>query len=178
MANRLSSNLLRRCRGWAGQLTKLAKANAPEHLKKYIHSTVEPNGESPTYRIRIFVENSNPAQKFGSADARAQEYGSGLQAQFGGKHTYKIIGQPWLAFYVGGGKGSAFGAFSPTTRKGTGEKDIVIIHEVNHPGIPPHPYIRPAVKEIRATLRKELDETIREAIRFDMRSAFKGANQK
>lgn len=172
--NVLPSRLLRRCRAWAGQLTKLAKANAPNHLKKYIHSKVEPNGESPTYTVRVYVNlNENPAQKGGSQDAAAWEFGSGLHARRGAKRKYPIRPKngKYLAFKwdVADANPENF-RFLPDGR--------VILPSVMHPGIKGKPYIQPAVTELRRRLRADLNQDIRESIRVSMADAFKGAKRK
>lgn len=178
MSERLTSALKRRAISWAGQLTKLAKGFAPNHLKRYIISRVEQKGTG--FIIRTTVNrNANSIEKYGSADARAQEYGSGLKARRGAKRKYPIKpkNKRILAFHwevatrseMEAGRPGKF-MFAPDGR--------VLMHQVNHPGIPPansgQGYIRPAVKELKKRGKKELSADIRQAILGDLRQSFGG----
>ena len=167
----LSATLLRQARSIAGQLTSLAKANAPKHLQAGIKSTVVEESEG---RLRITLETKG-------ADARAQEYGSGLQDR---RHPakYPITGKPWLAFMpTNGYLGNAYGAYDPNTHQGVGEKTVFITHQVMHPGIHAvndgQGYVRPALKQFRKYLREgDFPKEIRNALVSDIRRSFRGNN--
>ena len=177
--SRLSNALRRRAISWAGQLTKLAKSFAPNHLRPFIRSRVEIKDDK-TFIIRTTVNrNERPLEKYGSADARAQEYGSGLRARRGAKKKYPIKpkNKKILAFYwevatrseMEAGKPGKF-MFAPDGR--------VLMHQVNHPGI--HAanqgkgYIAPAIKELKQRAKNELKSDIRQAILGDLRQSFGG----
>lgn len=162
----LSNNLKRRAIYWAGELTKNAKGYAPSHLKPYIHTKVEDTPDG--FVLRLGVENKAPTGQghynYGSSDARAQEYGSGLRAQ---RRSNKEISidphwKPILIF--------------PGTHEFEGM--IIFTHHVSHPGIKAtndeEGYLRPAVKDLRARMKADLTEDVRDAIRTTMRLAFKG----
>ena len=166
MTQRLASALLRRGRAWAGQITSLAKTFAPDHLKAFIHSSAtEPT--PGTIVIRTRVNNSNPTgpghPNYGTSDARAQEFGSGLRARRGAKGKYLIVpkNSPFLEF------------------EGTNQFDGWLIRTkvVHHPGIQAanagKGYIAPAFNEIRKRGRADLTKDIREAILGDLRSSFR-----
>lgn len=171
MSSRLSSNLYRRCVSWAGQLTSLAKSYAPKHLQPYIHSHVEEKGDG-TFIVRTTVNRfENPAEKYGSLDARAQEYGSGLQARRGTRAKYPIRpkNKQILAFHweIADANPEKF-TFAPDGR--------VILPSVEHPGIQAandgKGYIALAQKEIRARAKADLGIDIRNAILGDLRKSF------
>lgn len=164
MSQRLISALKRRAVAWAGQTTSLAKAYAPSHLKPYIHSKVE-EPELGRFIIRTMVDrNANPQPSYGSLDARAQEYGSGLRARRGAKKKYIIQPKtaPFLEFL------------------GTNEFDgwLIRTSQVKHPGIRAanngKGYIAPAANEIRKRGRAELSRDVRESILGDARASFGG----
>jgi len=168
--SRIQSAIKRRAISWAGQLTQLAKSFAPAHLRPYIHSRVEE--QQTKFIIRTTVNRKeNPLPKYGSADARAQEYGSGLQARRGAKRKYPIVPKTgkFLAFRwdVADANPDQF-KILPDGR--------VLLPKVNHPGIQAanqgQGYIGPAVKELRKRARKELDLDIRQAILGDLRQSF------
>lgn len=161
----LQTNLKRRAIAWAGQLTRIAKGYAPAHLQPYIHTTVE---ETDTgFTLKLGVKNKAPTGpghwNYGSSDARAQEYGSGLQAQRRGRSFISIDAKnkPLLIF--------------PGTHEYAGV--TIMIPHVNHPGIKAtndeEGYLRPAVKDLRKRMRAELQEDVRDAIRTTMRMTFK-----
>lgn len=166
MSKRLKDNLKKRATAWAGQLTKLAKGFAPNHLKPYISSHVEAK-EDGTYRIRITANRgANPTgpghPNYGSSDARAQEFGSGLRARRGPKQKYLI--HP---------KNAKFLEFEGTNQF---EGWIIRTMEVKHPGIKAanqgKGYLAPAMNEIRKRARAELTKEIRDAIVGDLRESF------
>lgn len=171
MSKRLSAVLKRRAIAWASQITILAKAFAPAHLRPYIHSRVENKGEGEVIIRTTVNRGENPLEKYGSADARAQEYGSGLRARRGPKQKYPIRpkNKKLLAFYweVANQNPTEF-TFAPDGR--------VLLPSVNHPGIKAanegQGYIGPAQKEIRKRGKKELKADIKQAILGDLRESF------
>ena len=159
----LSTTLLRQARSIAGQLTSLAKSKAPKHLQAGISSHVVEEGEG---QIRITLETKG-------ADARAQEYGSGLQDR---RHPAKYPIVPkngkYLAFNweIANANPEKF-RFLPDGR--------VILPSVMHPGIHAvndgQGYVRPALKEFRRTLKEgSFPEEIKQAIVSDIRRSFRG----
>lgn len=170
MTDRLLSSLRRRAVSWAGQLTILAKGFAPNHLKPYIHSRVEEKETGFIIRTTI-NRNENPLPKFGSADARAQEYGSGERARRGSKSKYTIRPKngKFLAFHweVADANPEKF-RFLPDGR--------VTLPSVQHPGIQAansgKGYIGPAQKELRKRAKRELSQDVRQAIVEDLRESF------
>ncbi len=148
---------------WAGQLTRLARNFAPNHIKAAISSRVEEK-EAGQFIIRI------TADKKISPDARAQEYGSGLRATRGPKNKYPIRPKgrhPYIAFNweIANAEPEKF-KFLPDGR--------VYFPLVMHPGIKAVRYIARAVNELRRRGRAELDKTVRRAILGDIRRSFRG----
>lgn len=178
--SRLSNVLKRRAISWAGQLTKLAKAFAPNHLRPFIRSRVEVK-EDKTFIIRTTVNrNERPLEKYGSADARAQEYGSGLRARRGAKKKYPIKpkkGHPYIAFYWEVATRSEMEAGGPGKFKFLPD-GRVYFPQVNHPGIKAanqgKGYIAPAIKELKRRAKDELKSDIKQAILGDLRQSFGG----
>ena len=84
MTDRLSDNLLRRARYWAGEITKKARSYAPSHLKKTITSHVQ-EIQGGTFSITTISK---------AADALAWEHGSGLHKRDGRRTKKKYIIQP------------------------------------------------------------------------------------
>lgn len=167
MSQRLVSMIKRRSVYWAGQLTSLAKSFAPNHLKAHVRSRVEEQGTKIIIRTSV-NRFASPKEKYGTLDARAQEYGSGLRARRGTKAKYPIVpkDKKILAFFWEKADDSI-----PRTPDGR-----VMLRKVNHPGIPAanagQGYIGPAVKELRKRARVELGKDIRQAILGDLRQSF------
>lgn len=170
----LPSALQRIATRWAGMLTTIAKGYAPRHIAPYIHSSTSERGKEG-YTIVLSVNlDENPEQRFGSSDARAQEYGSGIKTTKYGKMDYIPIFPKrgkFLAFNweVANQSPEAF-RFLPDGR--------VILRSVQSPGIPPYKgegYLKPAVRDLRAKARADMDPDIRSAITGDLRVAFKHA---
>lgn len=170
---RLKGTLKARARSWAGQLTSLSRKYAPRHLRKYISSRVEEKGEGK-FIIRVRVDRgaspTGPGHRnYGSSDARAQEYGSGLWAQRGAKHWIPILpkNKSRLAFPYPAEK------VYPGTLYVGGK---IITEKVMHPGIHAanndEGYLRPARAELLRRARKELTPEIRRAILGDIRESF------
>lgn len=185
MTTTLETNLKRRAAVWAGQLTKMAKALAPNHVKSAISSHVETKEDS-TYIIRITADRKI------APDARAQEYGSGIHARRGPKTTYeihpkrkKLLAFEWdaldevLAWEGLDGIKSAMqysGKFVKVIGIGENGSPIYLFRYVDHPGIRAanneKGYIAPAVNELRKKARAELDKEVRDAIMGDLRRSF------
>jgi|GEM_PF-2250751 len=171
MTSTLGNALKRRATAWASQLTILAKFYAPEHLKAHIHSKVESKDEG-TYIIRTTVDRSaNSLEKYGTADARAQEYGSGLRARRGTKKKYTIRPK--------NGKVLAFHwevAEANPERFSFAKDGRVLLPSVQHPGIQAanegKGYIGPAQTEIRKRGKVELSVDVKNAILSDLRTSF------
>lgn len=173
MTERLASNLKRRAAAWAGQLTSLAKSFAPKHIQPYISSHVEEKGDG-VYIIRTTANRfANPTRKghpnYGSSDARAQEFGSGIHARRGKVGKYPIKGHPFLVF--------KWDIATASPEKFTMTKDgDVKLAQVMHPGIQAanegKGYIAPAQIELRKRAKRELSEDIRSAIVGDLRESF------
>jgi hypothetical protein len=164
MSKRLKDNLKKRAVAWAGQLTRLAKAFAPSHVRPAISSKVETK-EDGTYIIRITSSRSV------APDARAQEFGSGIHARRGVKQKYLIAPKTkkTLAFNwdIANANPERF-VFAPDGR--------VLLPFVMHPGIEAanngKGYLAPAMNEIRKRARAELDKEVKAAIVGDLRESF------
>lgn len=164
MSTRLQGNLKRRATAWAGNLTKLAKSLAPNHVRPAISSHVETKGDG-TFVIRITADRKL------APDARAQEFGSGIHARRGLKAKYPILPKKgrFLAFHweVANANPENF-SFLPDGR--------VLLPAVQHPGIKAanqgKGYIGPAMKELRKKARAELSKDVRDAILSDLRKSF------
>lgn len=174
MATNLTPALQRIATRWAQMLTTIAKEFAPNHIKEYIHSRTSQESEGK-FSITVSVDlNANPVQKYGSADARAQELGSGLHTTQYGRMDYIPIlpkQRKFLAFHweVADADPSRF-RFLPDGR--------VMLRSVKSPGIHPYKglgYLKPAVEELRAQGKDDLDKEIRQAVTSDLRIAFKHA---
>lgn len=164
MTKRLSDVLKNRARSWAGQLTRLAKGFAPNHVEPAISSHVEVKDDG-TYTIRITADRRI------APDARAQEFGSGLHARRGVKRKYpikpknaKVLAFNWE---VANASPERF-VFAPDGR--------VLLPSVQHPGIEAanggKGYIAPAMRELRKRAKAELDKDIKAAIVGDLRESF------
>lgn len=163
--SKLQIALKNRARSWAGQLTTLAKAYAPNHVKSAISSKVEDKAEG-TYIIRITADRKI------APDARAQEFGSGLRARRGAKRKYtirpkpgnKVLAFPWE---IANAQPENF-SFLPDGR--------VMLPSVQHPGIQAanggKGYIAPAMNELRKRGKAALSKDVKEAILGDLRTSF------
>lgn len=171
MANPITSALLRSMRTYAGQLTKLVKSLAPNHLKGNVKTEVIQNTEG-SVRLTVSVKG---------ADAHAQEYGSGLHTdgRKGAKAKYPILpkNKKVLAFHweIATANPDRF-KFLPDGR--------VMLSRVMHPGIKKYKdrgYVNPAVRELRNRIRQKgsgVKQEVRQAIFGEIRKSFIGANKK
>lgn len=143
-------------------LMEVAKGYAPKHLISAIRVTTEIDGG--TAIIRLYADrNANPLQKWGSLDARAQEFGSGLQATKGKKDFIPIIpvNATWLVF--------------PGTHEWEGQ--VIRIKRVRHPGTPMYQgrgYLKVAVTEFKKYVIPMIDPDIRKEIHLVIRQSFGG----
>lgn len=149
-------------------LQTLVRDYAPVHLKDYIFVRASVAPTRATLSLR--VENSNPLQKYGSADAAAQEFG------MGGKSISPIPPQ-WK---------NGVGVILPINGTylvfmGTHEYEGQVIFTesvTKHPGSPPYQergYIEPAIQEFKGTVIESLDPDIREYIHVSVRRYFPGS---
>lgn len=165
MTTELETFLKQRTKVWASQITKLAKTLAPNHLKSHISSKTDfiRNGE---FRISTTVDNKNPTgpghPNYGTSDAHAQEFGSGLRSKKGAKGKYIITpkSSPFLQFL------------------GTNQFDgwLIRTQQVEHPGIQAtnggQGYIAPAHREVRKQIKEELKTLGANAVRAELRKGF------
>ena len=154
---------MRSARSYAGQLTSLIKSKAPKHLQGGIKSSATEEGDGV---VRITA-------KVTGADARAQEYGSGIHAQKGkvGKYPITPKAGKYLAFHWQVHLENA--KYLPDGR--------ILLESVQHPGIHPvtkdgqEGYLRPSLKEFRLKLKTgDFPEQIKNAIVSDIRRSFRG----
>lgn len=179
MSKRLSTNLKNRARSWAGQLTSLAKAFAPNHIKPYISSKVDDKGDG-TFIIRTTADRfANPKPNYGSMDARAQEFGSGEKARRGVKREYSIRPKKTfgsLAFYENANGTWDYDMFDPPMPREHIQDGRGLFYGVMHPGIQAanagKGYIHPAMNELRKRARTDLTKDVRDAIVGDLRESF------
>lgn len=167
--SRLEQAIYRKAVSWAGQLTRLAKAFAPNHVRKAISSKVIKQNKKGVI-IRLISDKKI------APDARAQEFGSGIHARRGpkGKYLIKPKNKKALAFH--------WEVATQNPEQFTLLDDgRVVLPSVEHPGIEAANggigYMAPAVKELRKRGRQELTAELRRAILGDMRMAFQHAKK-
>lgn len=171
MTEKLQTNLKKRAAAWAGQLTRLAKGFAPNHVEPAISSTTEVK-EDGTYRIRITADRRI------APDARAQEYGSGIHARRGKKDFYPITpkSKKMLAFYENANGTWDYDMFDPPMPRVHAPDGRGLFYGVMHPGIEAanngKGYIAPAMRELRKRAKAELSKDIKDAIVGDLRASF------
>lgn len=171
MTTKLETTLKNRARAWAGQMTRLARAFAPAHVRDAISSHVEERGEG-TFIIRTIADRKK------APDARAQEYGSGIHSRRGPKQEYPILpkSRKMLAFYENAGETWDYEAVSPPMPRLHAPDGRGLFYGVMHPGIPPanggKGYIRPAQIEVRKRIKEQLNKDIPDAIRAELRLGF------
>lgn len=176
--SRLPAAVKRIATRWAGMLTSIAKEFAPNHIAPYIKSRTGDLGEGiATITVSVDVR-ANPLPKYGTLDARAQEFGSGERASSINNPRadhQKIPIYPknrrFLAFHweVADQNPERF-KFLPDGR--------VLMSHVESPGIHPYKgvgYLRPAIEELRYKGKTDLDADIRNAITGDIREMFRHA---
>lgn len=165
MADELMPSLEGRIQQLGQVLQALVRDYAPNHLKGAIFVQVF---MAPTrFTLSIRVENSAPVHKYGTADARAQEFGSGPNSVKSptGEITIVPVNHTYLVF------------------EGTNdwEGQIVFTRHVSSPGIKPYEgrgYIAPAIEEFKGTVLPSIDPGIREYVNIAIRKSFPGAGHK
>lgn len=181
--SRLSSSLRRRAIAWAGQITRLAREYAPNHLRAFIKSSVE-SKEDITFAIKVNVDkNAKPAgpdtnYKYGSSDALAQEFGSGERT----KSRTGIIGKIPIIPKIKKALAFEWEVASNNPDKFKMLPDgRVILGAVESPGIYPanegKGYLGIAVDEIITRGLKELNDDVRLAILDDISISFKNGKK-
>ncbi len=146
-------------------LQSLVRDYAPSHLKGYIMVQVF---AAPTrFTLSLRVENTMPVQKYGSADAMAQEYGSGPQSET--RPTGEILIVPVHGTYL--------------VFEGTNDWAGQIVHttKVTSPGIRPFEgrgYVRVAIEEFKKTVLPSIDPDIKDVVNLTIRKSFPGAKTK
>ena len=177
MASELASALLRRARAWAGQITRQAKTLAPKHLKSHIHSSAKEIKEGHITIITYVDRTEDGKLNYGTSDAHAQEFGSGIHAKRGTKGKYLILPKT---------KGAL--AFKENA-KGTWDysRGIPAIHDsdgrgiffgVHHPGIQAanggRGYIGPVWNAVRQKAKQELLADGSKAIKLTLGRSLRG----
>lgn len=148
-------------------LQTLVRDYAPTHLKGYIFVQTFMAPTRATLSLR--VENSNPAQKYGSADAAAQEYGMGGKNIRGDSRFHGVIlpvNGTHLVF-MGTHEYEGQLIFTPMVTK--------------HPGSPPYEnrgYITPAIEEFKNTVLPSIDPELRSMVHIAVRRSFPGVSKK
>ena len=172
MTKRLKDNLLARARAWAGQMTRLSKAYAPNHVEPSISSSVEAKIDG-TYIIRTIADRKI------APDARAQEYGSGIHSRRGKKAEYPIRPKTTfgsLAFYENAAGTWDYEMIDPPMPREYTTDGRGLFYGVWHPGIQAanggKGYIALAKRELKKKAKKELQDDIRAAIMADIRESF------
>ncbi len=163
MAGEITTVLEARIGQLALALQTLVRDYAPNHLKGFVVVNGTVTATRATLSIR--VENTMPVQKYGSADAAAQEFGSGPSSTKGSSWDGSIVpvNGTYLKFYwekVG---------------------DIVYTTHVQSPGIRPYEgrgYVAPAIAEFKTTVLPSIDPDIRDAVNLAIRKSFPGATKK
>lgn len=167
MAEEVMLALEGRIQQLADVLQVLVRDYAPNHLKSYVFVKASIAATRATLSVR--VENTNPVQKYGSADAAAQEYGMGGQNVRGDSKFYGYI------FPVNG---------TYLVFEGTHDWAGQIIHTTSvqhHPGSPPFEhrgYLGPAINEFKGTVLPSIDPNIKDAVNIAVRKSFPGALKK
>lgn len=167
MADDIIQSLEGRIQVLGKALQALVVDYAPNHLKGYI--TVNTSIAPTRATLSIRVENAAPVQKYGTADAAAQEYGMGGQnvkgnSTFGGV-ILPVNGQHLVFMGTHDFEGQLI--FTPAVTK--------------HPGSPPFEhrgYIAPAIAEFKNTVLPSIDPDIRDFINLAVRKSFPGAGRK
>lgn len=169
--SRVDTSVRRRATAWAGMLTRIAREFAPDHLKSFIHSKVTERGNGMyAITVGIKIDKHGP-----TADAAAQEFGSGIHDE-NFPHKITIVptqGKEFLVFKWDKVDGQ------PGFRRTSDGK--VMLKSVQHPGIRKYRgagYLQPAIRELIAKGRAELDDDIRMAIIGDLSASFRHANKR
>lgn len=143
---------------------------APNHLKPYIKVFLRQSGETTLFRVEV-DRGENHAEREGSDDARAQEFGSGLQAQIGETGYIRFAARNAEALvFPGTNDWRGKTIWMPYPRK------------VNHPGIEAanqgKGYIRPAISEFEGTILPQVDSAFKDEVEYEFRITFGHAKRK
>lgn len=148
-------------------LQTLVRDYAPAHLQEAV--TVRVTAGATRFTLNLQVDATlNPAQKYGTRDAAAQEYGQGDRSE----RTPQWKDGVGVILPVNG---------THLVFEGTHDYEgqlIVTTAVTKHPGMYPYQnrgYVRPAITEFKTTVQPTLDPDIRNAVRISIRKSFPGA---
>lgn len=160
MADEITTSIEGRISYLANVLQNLVKDYAPNHLKRAVHAIAKLEGDQA--RIQLTVDQGEyPYQKYGSRDARAQEFGSGEKAEQGtlGKISIIPVNGTYLVF--------------PGTNQWAGQ--TIRTTHVSSPGIMKYQgrgYVRVALVEFKKVVIPSLDPDIRRAVHLIVTRSF------
>ena len=181
MASELASALLRRARAWAGQITSKSKALAPKHLKSHIHSSAKETKEGHITIITYVDRSEDGKPNYGTKDAHAQEFGSGIYARRGKKGEYPIRPKTTfgsLAFFENAGGTWDYEMIDPPMPRARAPDGRGLFYGVWHPGIQAanggRGYIGPVWNAVRQKAKEELLADGSKAIKLALNRSFKG----
>jgi len=179
LADTLRDRLRVKAKEWAQQIQK--KANSAPGKPKHIEVTAT----SPDSRGGAIGFNVNAVSEKG--DARAYEYGSGIHATSKKRSKWqqadgrilitpkkaKVLAFPWEKLSADP-DGTWYGGRKLIKKSATTGK--AIFRFVEHPGVKPagdgKGYLRPAIAEVRKSIRGELTKEMRDAYVGTIRKAF------
>lgn len=174
----IADNLRKRAGTWARQITTKAHANlGSKRSLIVVRSSVETKKDKVGI---ISVASPTQISEYGDVKnvARAYEYGSGVHStgRFGKKRKYiikprrkKVLAFFWDKVDEGTPAGTKFRGISKKSGK-------ALFNFVEHPGVKAanngKGYLRPAITEVRKTMRREISKDMREAYIGTFRKAF------
>jgi hypothetical protein len=174
----LADNLRKRAGTWARQITTKAHANlGGKRSLIVVKSTVETRKDKVGV---ISVASPTQVSEYGDVKnvARAYEYGSGIHStgRFGKKRRYvikprrkKVLAFFWDKVSESTPAGTKFRGISKKSGK-------ALFNFVEHPGVQAvnggKGYLRPAITEVRKTMRQEISKDMRDAYIGTFRKAF------
>jgi hypothetical protein len=169
MASRLAANLLQAAKVLAERTLGVAKDLAPAHIAPHIKASVSGSGETVVMALNVNPQD-DPAEKYGTADARAQEFGSGLHAQIGETGFIRIVAQNAEALVFEG------------TNEYEGQTIVMMKpRPVYSPGIKAvndgQGYMRLAIQQAQTYVEVGLDPVIRDEVDFTTRITFSHAKK-
>lgn len=180
MTDELTAKLRKRAQVWASLISR--KANeVPKPSVIRVKSSVEERGGK--IGVLSIAYSTDPAKPI----ARAYEYGSGIHSTVKKRSKWqqpdgRILITPKkakvLAFYweklSGDEPGTWYGGAKLIKKTQEGK---AIFRYVEHPGVKAagggKGYLRPAIAEVRKTMRKEISKDVRDAVIGGFRKAFK-----
>jgi hypothetical protein len=173
----LLSKIKKRAVTWASQISRKANAaSKPKHI--HVKSTVVESGD------RVGIESTATSVK---GDARAYEFGSGIHATSKKRSKWqqadgrilitpkkaKVLAFPWEKLSADPDE-TWYGGRKLIKKSATTGK--AIFRFVEHPGVKPagggKGYLRPAIAEVRKSIRGELTKEMRDAYVGTIRKAF------